>query len=81
MKTPNSKRVPVETTVSARVSPAKTPCRRRNGIYVGIDMVTKAEAKICHTDGSQSDGTAAILTHVEEDMQVSLSGAVGRMVI
>ena len=44
-------------------------------------MVTKAEAKICHTDGSQSDGTAAILTPVEEDMQVSLSGAVGRMVI
>jgi hypothetical protein len=44
-------------------------------------MVAKAEAKICHTHGNQSDETAAILTPVEEDMQVSLSGAVGRMVI
>lgn len=67
--------------MSARVSPAKAPCRRQNGIFVGLDMITRTEAKIWHTDGSQSDETAAILTPGEEGMQVSLSGAIERMVI
>ena len=44
-------------------------------------MITRTEAKIWHTDGSQSDETAAILTPGEEGMQVSLSGAIERMVI